>query len=238
VESAVSGDTMAYTLTVTNDGMADLPLVSFNATFPPGFIARPAPELTLVNNRLTWQGPLAKNQSRLFNYSAIVGDDVPLGTVAYQTTWLTYPYHKITVDRQAQVKVNFPDIRDSSFKVTPDRGVIVGTVLSYTIILKNSSLVNIPIVTVSNTLPPELEALSLDMPKLGAVITTTRSITWTVPLARNGVVALSYQAVVVASNSQIKNSIKIDDGVDEAMVFTAQAFFKYQIAYLPMIMRD
>ncbi len=238
--TAVSGDRLAYTLTVINDGLADLPAVQFTAEFPPGFMPHPdTPELTLSDNRLMWQGALSKNQRKEFHYTAIVGNDAPLGMTDYQTTWLTLPNHKITFDRQARVAVNYPDVRTSSFTVEPSRGIVVGDVLNYAVILRNTSAVNLSVVTVTNTLPPELNLVWLNTPATGRVVTTSRSFTWKVPLPAYGQAVLTYQARVEGrSGNHVRNSLKIEDGVSVPMDLTASALFKDQIAYLPVIMRD
>jgi subtilisin family serine protease len=239
---SVSLDTtqITYTAIMTNNGWSDLPTTHFTATFPAQLTPNTAsPELTLSGGNFVWSGPLAKNQSKVFTYTAMIASSLPLGTVISQTSWFAYPDHNILFDRVADVRVNFPDLNASTMTVNPAKDVEAQDMLTYTIVLKNDGLVDDPLVTTTNTLPPMLELVSIDPPSQGNIIPNGNSFTWTTSLAKEGGIAtLTYRAIISyeTSSKVIKNTAYLDDGISQ-LALSAQATFKLTPIYLPLIQK-
>jgi uncharacterized repeat protein (TIGR01451 family) len=160
-----------------------------------------------------------------------------LGTKVSQVSWLAYPDHNLLFDRVAEVQVNFPNLTESTFAVTPATGIVKGDVLTYTLILKNNGPVDDPLITTTNTLPAVLEMVEIDPPSQGALVTRGKSFTWTTALAQNQTATLTYRALVSYTSSIIRNRVRIDDDLNDPLVLTAQAAFKVQSLYLPVIWR-
>ena len=232
----LEGSTVLYTAVITNDGWYDLQSASFTATFPteltPG---AHSPELSPTGGNLVWSGPLARNQNKVFTYTVSIAGSLPLGTVISQTSWLAYPDHNILFDRAATINVNFPDLSTSEMNVNSTQDVEPGDVLSYTVVLRNTGLVDAPQVTTTNTLPHNLEFVSIDTPDQGTVISNGDSFTWTTSLAKDEV-TLTYHAVIsYETSSAIQNTAYASDAVNEPVPLTARTSFKVQPIYLPFI---
>jgi uncharacterized repeat protein (TIGR01451 family) len=235
----VDGTDITYRAVLINDGWADLPAAVFTATFPAELTPGPAsPELSSVGGNLVWSGPLPRNQPKVLTYTASMAASLPLGTTLRQVSWLAYPDHHILFDRVTEVRVNFPDLSHSTFSVTPAQRVEVGNVLNYTLVLRNDGLVDAPVVTTTNIIPPALQLLAIDPPSQGALISSSNSFTWTTSLPKNQSATLTYRAVIsYQTSSGIKNSVTIDDSLSEPLTLTNQATFKVLPVYLPLIYR-
>jgi hypothetical protein len=239
VSVSLDGTDLTYTARLINDGWLDLPTVTFTATFPSELTPGPAsPELNPLGGNLVWSGPLPRNQPKVFTYTASLASSLPLGTSVRQTSWLAYPEHNILFDRVAEVRVNFPDLSNSFLSVTPTQGVDKGEILNYTLVLKNTGLVNDPIVTATHTLPPMLEWVGVDPPSQGTIITGDKSFTWTTALAQNETATLTYRAVIsYETSSAIQNTVYINDGLNDPLALTAYTSFKIKPIYLPFIFK-
>ncbi|NJN92765.1 MAG: DUF11 domain-containing protein [Anaerolineales bacterium] len=236
VNTTTDGTDITFTAILTNDGWIDLSNVVFTATFPAELtLGTASPEMSLVGGDLVWSGPLARNSSKTLTYTASLANSLPLGTTVDQVSWLAYPEHNLLFDRVARVQVNFPNLRGSSFSVTPATGVVAGDVLTYTLILKNEGPVDDPIVTATNTLPAVLEMVGIDSPSQGTIVTSGKSFTWTTALAQNQSATLTYRTLVSYTSSIIRNRVTINDDLNDPLVLTAQAYFKVQTLYLPII---
>jgi uncharacterized repeat protein (TIGR01451 family) len=238
--ATLDGTDVTYTAVITNNGWDDLATVSFTATFPSELTVGPySSELSPSNGNLVWSGSLGKNQAKVLTYTATIAGSLPLGTVISQTSWLAYPEHNILFDRVATTKVNFPALNGSTMSVVPTRDVEAGDVLTYTIVLKNTGLVDDPMVTTTNTLPPMLDLVSVDNPTQGTAIPAGNGILWTTPLARNEVATLTYQVVISYETSgSIKNTAYIADGFNDPVALTARTLFKSLPVYLPFVSKN
>ena len=191
--AALDGTTVTYTVMIKNNGWADLPTTYFTATFPAELQLNSAsPALSPVGGELLWNGPLSKNQSEVFTYTATISGSLPIGCLVSQTSWFYYPAHNILFDRAADVYVNFPKLDGSSIIVSPAENVQAGNILDYTVTLRNDGLVDNPMVTTTNTLPPMLNLVSLGTPSQGTIQSGSRSFTWTTPLSKNATATLSF----------------------------------------------
>jgi uncharacterized repeat protein (TIGR01451 family) len=174
----------------------------------------------------------------VFTYTANIAAGLPVGSKISQVSWLAYPQHHILVDRVAEVRVNFPNLETSALTVAPTQGVEPGDVLTYTLVLSNTGLVNDPAVAATTTLPPMLELWGVDPPAEGAVITGARGFTWTTALATNAPATLTYRAVISYKTSgAIENTVYVNDGLNDPLALTARTTFKSWPIYLPLIFK-
>jgi uncharacterized repeat protein (TIGR01451 family) len=188
---------------------------------------------------LVWSGPLSRGGSQVLTYTATITDSLPLGSVIRQVSWLSYPEHHVLFDRMTDVHVNFPNLDSSTMSVTPTQDVEETDVLTYTIVLRNSGLVDAPMVTTTNSLPHMLDLISVDAPGRGNVLTYGNSLTWTTPLSQNEAVTLTYRAVIsYQTQSNINNVAQVSDSFNPPLLLTAQTSFRSLPVYLPIIMKN
>jgi uncharacterized repeat protein (TIGR01451 family) len=239
VATALDATLITYTATIRNNGWADISTAYFTATFPSQLSPNTASaELTLSGGNFVWSGPLSKNQSKVFTYTATIAGSLPLGTNISQTSWIAYADHNILFDRIADIKVNSPDLSNSSLTVVPTSDVEANDLLNYTLVLKNDGLVDDPLVTATNTLPHMLDLVSVDVPSQGNAVSLGKTITWTTPLARDAVATLTYQAVInYRTSGSIVNTAYLDDGIGSPLALTARTMFKVHPIHLPIIFK-
>ncbi|MDM8529004.1 S8 family serine peptidase [Anaerolineales bacterium HSG24] len=237
--SVIDGDLIAYTATIKNDGSQDISIAYFTATFPPALIPTPmSSELTPVGDQLVWQGRLAKDEDKTFKYTAQVAEGTPLGTTAQQVSWFSYPDHTVRFDRINQVIINEPDLTDSSFEVNPAHRVAPSDMVTYTLVLSNNSLVDVPVVTASSILETEIILTEVDSPVVGTVITSTTGLTWSIPVPAQQAVTLTYRAIITQTTAKsIETNAYIDDSVHEPIELTAWLFLQQQDVYLPILLK-
>ena len=128
----------------------------------------------------------------------------------------------------------------STMAVAPQSKIIDGDVLTYTITLTNSGLVNEPAVTTTNPLPQGVELLTADMASDGStVITGGNKLTWTTSLDKDEVVSLTYRAMVSgATGSSIINEAYIKSSLNPTVTVSAEALLEPEIIYLPVIVKN
>ncbi|MCB0167835.1 MAG: S8 family serine peptidase [Anaerolineae bacterium] len=239
-EVSLDGEQVTYTAAIVNDGWANIATTYFTATFPAELTPQSAsPALTLSNGSFVWNGPLAKNETKVLTYTATISNNLPLGTVIGQTSWLAHPDHHILFDRVADVRVNFPTYNTSSFSVTPTGGATAGDTLHYTLVLKNDGLVDSPAVTATNTLPHMLTLLGVDPPGKGSLVTDGGKLTWVLPLAKNETATLTYQAVIsYQTSSAVENTVEINDRLNSPLMLTARTTYKVVPMYFPLLVKN
>jgi uncharacterized repeat protein (TIGR01451 family) len=239
VTATIDGTTVTYTATVINDGWIDLPRAYFTATFPAELtLDSYTSDLSPAGSDLVWNGPLSQGQSKVLTYTATIANSLPLGSVVRQVSWLAYPEHNILFDRMADVRVNFPNLSSSAMSVSPSQDVEENDILTYTLVLRNSGLVDAPMVTITNTLPHMLDFYSVDPPGRGSVLTYGDSLTWTTPLSQDEAVTLTYRAVIsYQTQGNINNMARVDDNFNSPLLLAAQTSFKTTPIYLPIIVK-
>jgi hypothetical protein len=237
VSASLDGTAITFTARLVNDGWIDLPAAVFTATFPAQLTPESfSGELIPLGGALVWSGPLPRNQIKVLTYTARVAGSIPLGTTIRQASWLAYPEHSILFDRVAEVRVNFPNLSNSSLNVTPLFEVDKGDTLNYTLVLRNTGPVDDPIVTATTTLPHMLEMAGVDPPSQGTLVTSGKTFTWTTPLASSEAATLTYRAVIsYETSSAIQNTVYVIDGLNDPLALTAQTSFKVRPIYLPII---
>jgi uncharacterized repeat protein (TIGR01451 family) len=240
VTAALDGQTMVFTATLINDGPQLLPAVTFTATRPAELTWGAASAgFNPAGSALRWDGSLAAGQTVALTYSASIAGGLPPGTEIKQTSWLAYPEHRVQFDRIATVKVNFPDLSGSELRVNPAQNVAPGDTLTYTLVLRNSGLVDAPRVTATNTLLPMLDLAGANPPAQGSVQVNGRSLTWTTAISTNEALTLTYRVVIsYRSSTAIENTAYVDDGFSPPQALTTRATFKPRPVYLPLIFKN
>jgi uncharacterized repeat protein (TIGR01451 family) len=125
-----------------------------------------------------------------------------------------YDGHAIKFDRVAATPVNWPDLSQSRFNVTPSLAE-KGSTLTYTLQVSNTGVVD-TLATAVNSLP---ESLALVPGPLqvsdGSTQTNGHVITWTVPVSVGDTATLTYTAIVIhiPRGFTLTNSVLLDDGV-------------------------
>ena len=239
--AALDGEVITYTINLINDGPIDLATTYFTATIPANLtLNTQSAELTPLGNQLAWNGPLARNASKSFFYQATIADPLPLGTVLSQTSQIYNPAQDLRFERLATVYVNFPDLQHSRLSVSPAQDVKAGDSLTYSLVLRNSGLVDDPLITATNKLPHMLLLGDVDAPTQGTLLSNGRdTITWTTPLSVNAVATLTYRAVIsYQSSTPIENVVRLDDNLNEPFNVAARAYFEVFLRYFPIIFKN
>ena len=220
---ATNNDLLTYTAVLKNDGPDAVNTAAFTATFPspltlvPGSATGGASE---SNGQVRWRGSLAEDEAVTITYQARVDSNVPYGTMSRQVSWLEFEEQSLVFDRLAAVPVNIADFSGSRLKATPDL-IGRGQTVTYTLHLTNSGLVDAPLVSVTNHIPPYLQVLtgtitasqgSLNLSQLA-----DRTIMWQAPIGVNQQVAFTYAAelVSVPYPFTLTNTFNANDGFAE-----------------------
>jgi uncharacterized repeat protein (TIGR01451 family) len=240
-DAAISGDTITYTAVLRNDGPQDISRAVFTATFPPPLSLVPG-SLSAgseVNGQALWSGSLAQNQAFTLTYRARLSNSLPYGTVSRQISWLGLPEHTVTFDRVALVPVNIANWAQSTLSVSPTR-VALNDKLTYTLRLRNTGLVDAPLITVTGEIPPHLLPLAISPPSDGGGTGTFGggSLFWQTPVSRNQVVTLTFTAQVIAVPWPFTFPLTLrgDDGYNRP-AWSVEAWVKPRRVYLPVIMK-
>jgi uncharacterized repeat protein (TIGR01451 family) len=216
---AHDSDTLTYTLVLRNDGWQDMASAYFTATFTSDLLPIPSSvsggaSWDAAQSAFAWSGPLARGQSLTVTYQAVITSPLPKGYVVSHTVWMGYDGHAIKFDRVAATPVNWPDLSQSRFNVTPSLAE-KGSTLTYTLQVSNTGVVD-TLATAVNSLP---ESLALVPGPLqvsdGSTQTNGHVITWTVPVSVGDTATLTYTAIVIhiPRGFTLTNSVLLDDGV-------------------------
>ncbi|MEM7028105.1 MAG: S8 family serine peptidase [Chloroflexota bacterium] len=245
VAPVVSGDVITYTAVLQNDGLEAIQTATFTATFPyplslvPGSATNGALE---QDGQVLWEGGLEKNEAITFTYQAQVANDTPYGTLSEQVSWIGYEDHKLWFDRVAAVPVNVPEWPNTILSGTPAIAE-KGDILTYTLTLTNSGLVDAPLITVTSTIP-DYTSLLTDTIQFGTGTVNTsqlkwRTVYWTVSVPQGSSTTVGY-AVRLASipaRFQVHNAFIVDDGFKQDRTWETTIQVQPEKIYLPTIQK-
>ena len=161
-EYARTGDELAYTVVLHNDGPQALAQAHLTATFTADLMPLPSSgqggaTWDAAHSAFVWSGRLERGQSRRFSYRAAVGVPPTSGRLISHTVWIGYAEHSVLFDRVVPSRVNAPRLDGSMFLVSPTAGQI-GDVLTYTLHVHNRG-VGTAVLTAINPLPAQLRLL-------------------------------------------------------------------------------
>jgi uncharacterized repeat protein (TIGR01451 family) len=227
---AHDSDTLTYTLVLRNDGWRDMTASYFTATFSSDLV----PISASINGgaswdpghqAFVWSGPLTRGQSLTFTYQAAITGTLPKGHMISHTVWMGYDEHAIQFDRIAVTSVDLPDLSQSTFSVITPPVVERGSPLTYTLLVRNSGVVD-ALVTAVNPLPDSL-ALTLDTLQASGGITQTNGhvITWTIPVSVGESARLTYTSMItdIPSGFKLRNHSVLDNGLGQLLSLEAPA---------------
>ncbi len=223
------GDGVVYQVVFTNAAASDIVLEVITDTLPMPFeyiVLLAGSDSTLtepqdkVEPEIVWTGPYTVPAMDTFTmrYMVRVPDTTPAMTTPYtNTVEATYSGALMTASAEAGVTVVSPNVQVTKTAAV-DR-VLVGEVLTYTILLENTGNGGAIVDEVNDTLPTGL--VFRGMLPTGTItddpIGTTGPITWTGPfaLAAGDAISLSYTVDVASpSGSTLVNSVvAVVDGV-------------------------
>jgi uncharacterized repeat protein (TIGR01451 family) len=158
------GETFVYTITLINGSGAPINPVTIVDTLPgsdpyfeyTGTVAGPAPSDTTGHN-ITWSGQTVPAGGLVLAFRVQVPENMPLGQYrnAVQASTSVYPICVEEIDPTAQVRVVEEVIEVNKYP-TPDETPPLG-IVQYDIRLRNLDSVPVTGVTVTETLPSELD---------------------------------------------------------------------------------
>jgi uncharacterized repeat protein (TIGR01451 family) len=123
--------------------------------------------------------------------------------------------------------------------VTPVQDVKANDMLTYTLTLKNTGLVDDPMITTTNTLPHILNLDAVDLPSRGNVMVNGETITWTTSLSKNETAILTYRArIKYEVPGSIENTAYAVDNINEPLALKARTAFKVFPYYFPIIFKN
>lgn len=234
--SVESGGLITYTAVISNNGGETIPSAVFTATFPAYLTPVSAsPELSAVGDTFVWQGALAAGEQKSMQYVAQLNQTLPPGEIIKQTSWLGYPLHTVLFDRVTAIPLA-ADLSQSSLSVSPNTGVEPGDILTFTLTLRNSGVLDANPVTTTVTLPNSLEMLPLTG---GGVITHANGFSWVTAVNRGETAGLSYQARVVRreTGSGVAVTALVREKLTPTITLRATARYKTLPVYLPVVVK-
>ena len=197
-EAVTAGHTVTYTLTVRNDGLAEV-TASVSNTLPvsltliTGTLTGPA-VYTPATRFVAWVGPLEPQAAVTITYQAIVAAGLPAGTSIANPARLGLEHQLIQFHRTAAVRVGRPDLSSSAFWFAPSPARS-GAVITGGLALANTGPGDAPTATAVISLPMEtaLVSGSLASPGWGTTETLPDAVRWTGPLSAERRITLTYQ---------------------------------------------
>ena len=188
-ELAQSGAVITYTAALANLGADDLPTCSLRSPLPAhttlltdsltGGISYDA-----AANQIIWSGAVPARATLPFSYQVRIVPNAPLNTIITGTAIIEDgrcgPYMK-----KAVTTVGLPELSLSAKGVYPAQAVS-GQTLNYAVTLTNDSLVRAAQVTLSDTLPVDVELLPGTLTSSAVYDPATRRVEWqgSVPAGR------------------------------------------------------
>ena len=241
---AAGGETLAYTLTLRNDGLDDVTLVAVTNTLPVSLTLLPGSlspvEANYAGGAVRWQGPLAQSEVVTIQYQAQLTTPMPVASLLLNSAQVYLADHDLAFTRTTRTRVNAPDL--GAWLYTVDRDTArPGETLTFTLVLRNDGLADAPAASLDNPVPDNTTFVSgsLVLQGGGEANETDRVITWTGALLRSQPVTLTYR-VLIADHAgyDIVGRARLADGYGEVWEKTALTTVPYFKSYLPLVFRD
>lgn len=202
------GDRIAYTLTVTNTGPAELVgarvLDDISDLVDDATLATPLPEgLTRSGDRLTWAVPdLAPGAGATIEYAVVVRD--PGATLRNTATAATPGGHCADTCETVQYT---PSWRVTKASDPVDGVVAPGDLITYTLTVENTGPATLTGAVVADDLADVVDDGDLVVVPDGASLDADNVLTWSVPdVASRGTASLQYQVRVTKDGASLVNT--------------------------------
>ena len=240
---AADDETLAYTLTLRNDGLDDVALIAvtnrlpLNLTLVPGSLT-PA-EASCADGVVRWQGALAQGTGVAIRYQAQLNSPMSVASLLLNPAQVHLVDHDLSFTRTARTRVNAPDLEPSLYIVDRDTAR-PGETLTYTLILRNDGLVDAPSAWLTNPVPMNTTYLAGSLALNGGGLASEADgiITWTGPLPCDQPVTLTYQSAVANyAGYDIVGRARLSDGYGEVWDKVASTAVPRLEVYLPLIYR-
>lgn len=241
---AADGETLAYTLTLCNDGLDDVALVAVTNTLPVSLALEPGSlspaEASYTDGTVYWQGALAQGQEVLIRYRAQLTTPMPVASLILNSARIYLADHHLTFTRTARTRVNAPEMDASLYVVDRDTARPCET-LTYTIVLRNDGLADAPSAGLNNPVPDNTTFVtgSLTLQGGGTAAEADGIITWTGTLPLGQPVTLTYQTVITDhAGYDIVGRAWLSDGYGEVWEKDAVTAVPYFKSHLPLVYKD
>jgi uncharacterized repeat protein (TIGR01451 family) len=219
------GDTVAYTLTLRNDGPQTVFGGAVSNTLPAGTILLDGPDGGATydprNRRVQWNGDLTPGASFTFTYRLSLTDSVAHAPPS-NSAEISLGAQGLRFQRQAIVQIATPDLSASSLSMTPATAAS-RTEVSVTLVIRNNGLADAVNASADNPLPWPLRVITGTLTS-GGVGTATEllhknRILWRGEVAVGTPVTLTYRASappIVKGETWVNNAVWLEDGHDRA----------------------
>lgn len=233
-----SGDEVAMSCALHNDGWSDVAAASFSVTLPgelsfvSGSLA-PAAIYYPLTRTITWQGSLARQETASIDFRARVAGSLPESTYITVPVQIGYRDQSISFERPYILRINAPDLSPSALSVEPAIAR-PGPVLTYTLAVPNVG-VRDAVATVTATLPAGATFTgTLDSGGAGSGQVTNGVLSWTGPVAAGHQVTLRYHVLLdPAQEGLVVHRAQVVDQYGEQWLVEARALVRFWKAYLP-----
>ena len=141
-------------------------------------------------------------------------------------------------DRIAATPINWPDLSQSTFSVTPTLGQ-KGDVLTYTLQIRNTGVADGE-VTMTNRLPDSLALIPNSLqPNIGVIQSNGQVITWNVSVAVGNTASLTYTAIIadIPPDFALRNRATLAEGLGSSLSLEAIATVKGIPIFLPIVLK-
>jgi uncharacterized repeat protein (TIGR01451 family) len=248
------GDTVSYTLVLSNDGPATIFGGAVSNTLPvsttlvggPGGGASYDPQ----NRRITWTGDLAPGAAVRFTYQLRLTDggaSIPLHNLAD----FVLGEQGLHFLRQADVTIAAPDLSDSTLTMSPENAAQTpatakaSTEVAVTLVGRNNGLADAPNASVDNPLPWPLRLITGTLSSHGVGTATERPqenrVAWQGEIAAGASITLTYRAIappVLDAATWLYNAARLETSLGGAWERGAWLTVEPHWQYFPIFFKD
>ncbi|UCC62797.1 MAG: S8 family serine peptidase [Anaerolineae bacterium] len=241
---APAGQTLAFTLTLRNDGLDDVAQAVVTNTLPASLTLVPGslspPEAGYGGGTVRWQGGLARGEAVAIAYRAQPPGALPAGALILNAAQVELVEHGLTFTRTARTRVDAPDLSNSQHVADRD-AARPGETLTYELVVRNDGLADAPTAWLTNPVPHNTTYLtdSLALQGGGEAVQANGVITWAGALSRGQPVTLTYQAVISSyAGYEIVGRTWLADGYGEVWDKVAHTSVPPFTYHFPLIFKD
>jgi uncharacterized repeat protein (TIGR01451 family) len=247
------GDTVAYTLTLRNDGLDIVSGGAMSNTLPAGTVLIDGPhggaDYEAQSRRVFWSGDLAPAAAVTITYRLSLTDGL-VGSLVRNTADIVLGDQGLRFQRHADVYLSAADLSASSLAMAQgDVSQAPATVkassqVSVTLVVRNDGLADASDVNVNNPLPWTLRLITgtLSSGGVGTPIELPKEnrVRWQGDVAAGEPVTLTYRAVapsVLEEGTWVYNAARLEPGLGGAWERGGWLFVEPKRFYFPMVLK-